>query len=107
MELYREAHLSAEPARPQAPPRLPQADADKGRHSRAGAPSGQGPQAAGGLSPAVPLAGTPAAPQWASDRRVGSVAVTTLKTRADFLRIRGGRRWTTPAFALEAKSRSD
>ncbi len=35
------------------------------------------------------------------------MAVTTLKTRAEFLRVRGGRRWSTPAFALEARARSD
>jgi ribonuclease P protein component len=35
------------------------------------------------------------------------VALSTLKTRAEFLRIRGGRRWSTPAFALETRSRPD
>ena len=31
--------------------------------------------------------------------------LTTLKRRADFLRVRGGLRWSTPALVLEAKSR--
>jgi ribonuclease P protein component len=35
------------------------------------------------------------------------VALSTLKTRAEFLRIRGGRRWSTPGFALETRSRPD
>jgi len=33
------------------------------------------------------------------------VELTTLKRRADFLRVRGGLRWSTPALVLEAKSR--
>jgi ribonuclease P protein component len=33
--------------------------------------------------------------------------VVTLKRRAEFLRIRKGARWATPAFVLEAKERSD
>jgi ribonuclease P protein component len=32
--------------------------------------------------------------------------VTTLKRRAEFLRVRKGARWATPAFVLEAKERS-
>jgi len=35
------------------------------------------------------------------------VAIPTLKTRAEFLRVRGGPRWSTPAFALEARSRPE
>jgi ribonuclease P protein component len=34
-------------------------------------------------------------------------AVQTLKRRADFLRVRGGRRWATPSLVVEAKSRCD
>ena len=33
------------------------------------------------------------------------MALSTLKTRAEFLRVRGGPRWSTPAFVLEARSR--
>ncbi|MGI9407489.1 MAG: ribonuclease P protein component [Hyphomicrobiaceae bacterium] len=32
--------------------------------------------------------------------------VTTLKRRAEFLRIRGGKRWACAAFVLEAKTRA-
>jgi len=35
------------------------------------------------------------------------VAVPTLKTRADFLRVKGGPRWSTPSFALEALARPE
>jgi ribonuclease P protein component len=33
------------------------------------------------------------------------LALSTLKKRAEFLRIRGGRRWSNSAFVLEARSR--
>jgi len=32
--------------------------------------------------------------------------LTTLKRRAEFLRVRGGLRWSTPALVVEAKPRS-
>jgi ribonuclease P protein component len=35
------------------------------------------------------------------------VALTTLKKRTEFLRVRGGPRWSTPAFVLEARSRPE
>jgi ribonuclease P protein component len=35
------------------------------------------------------------------------VRLVTLKRRADFLRVRGGLRWTTPGFVLEARSRAE
>jgi ribonuclease P protein component len=37
------------------------------------------------------------------------MAIATLKRRSEFLRIRGGRRWSTPAFVIEmrARGRSD
>ena len=38
--------------------------------------------------------------------KVATPGVTTLKKRAEFLRIRKGARWATPAFVLEAKVRS-
>jgi len=34
------------------------------------------------------------------------VPISTLKNRAEFLRVRSGRRWSTPSFALEARSRA-
>lgn len=33
--------------------------------------------------------------------------IPTLKTRAEFLRVKGGPRWGTPSFALEARPRPD
>jgi ribonuclease P protein component len=33
------------------------------------------------------------------------VALVTLKKRSEFLRVRGGRRWSSSAFVLEARSR--
>ncbi len=35
------------------------------------------------------------------------MALATLKTRAEFLRVKGGPRWSTPAFALEARPRPE
>jgi ribonuclease P protein component len=35
------------------------------------------------------------------------LALSTLKKRAEFLRIRGGRRWSNSAFVLEARSRTN
>lgn len=35
------------------------------------------------------------------------MALTTLKTRADFQRVRGGQRWSTPSFLLEARLRPE
>jgi ribonuclease P protein component len=34
------------------------------------------------------------------------VDLSTLKKRAEFLRVRGGPRWSTPAFVLEARART-
>ncbi len=33
------------------------------------------------------------------------MAIATLKRRSEFLRIRGGRRWSTPAFVIEMRAR--
>lgn len=33
--------------------------------------------------------------------------IPTLKTRAEFLRVKGGPRWGTPSFALEARMRPE
>ena len=35
------------------------------------------------------------------------MALSTLKKRAEFLQVRGGRRWSTPSFVLEARSRCE
>jgi ribonuclease P protein component len=35
------------------------------------------------------------------------VAPATLKKRTEFLRVKGGPRWSTPGFALETRSRQD
>lgn len=35
------------------------------------------------------------------------MALTTLKKRSEFLRVRGGRRWSSHAFVLEARSRPE
>jgi ribonuclease P protein component len=40
-------------------------------------------------------------------REPRAVTLTTLKKRSEFLRVRGGRRWSGHAFVLEARSRSD
>jgi ribonuclease P protein component len=34
------------------------------------------------------------------------MAIATLKRRAEFLRLRGGRRWSTPAFVIEMRPRA-
>jgi ribonuclease P protein component len=39
--------------------------------------------------------------------RMQQMAIATLKRRAEFLRIRGGRRWSSPAFAIEMKARDE
>ncbi|MEO8650660.1 MAG: ribonuclease P protein component [Hyphomicrobiaceae bacterium] len=33
------------------------------------------------------------------------MAIATLKRRSEFLRLRGGRRWSSPAFVIEMKAR--
>jgi ribonuclease P protein component len=35
------------------------------------------------------------------------VAPATIKKRAEFLRVKGGPRWSTPAFVLETRTRSE
>lgn len=36
-----------------------------------------------------------------------ALALETLKKRTEFLRVKGGRRWATPAFVLETRPRPD
>lgn len=37
--------------------------------------------------------------------RMQQMAIATLKRRSEFLRIRGGRRWSSPAFVIEMRAR--
>lgn len=101
-----ETHLSAKPACPQAPPRLPQAHAYRGRNQGSCAPAREGAQAPFGVSiwrpRAVELQVVGGAE---ADFRVGPLTLITLKKRAEFLRVRGGARWASPSFVLEAKPR--
>ena len=39
--------------------------------------------------------------------RMQQMAIATLKRRAEFLRLRGGRRWSSPAFAIEMRPREE
>lgn len=96
----REAHLSAEPARPQTPSWLPRPHADQGRPAGSRTPPREGPQTPVGLTvldrhpPCVRRGGT-------------AVQLSTLKKRPEFQRVRGGGRCSTPAFVLEGKVRAD
>ena len=103
-ELQRETHLSAKPSRAQTPPRFPQAIADQGRPQGAHPAPRQGPQAVVGLTAATGAAGkiAPAA----SLPKGAVVRLVMLERRSEFLRVRGGRRWTGPAFILEARAQT-
>lgn len=96
----RETHISAEPLGPQAPPRFSQADADERWPPGPGTSSRQGPQAPVSLT--SPCAGPESGSRSALNLLV---TVETLKKRSEFLRIRGGARWATSSFVLEAKPR--
>jgi ribonuclease P protein component len=76
-----EAHLSAEPARPRPPSRLPCADGDRRRPQGDRRPPRAGPQA--------------------------PVRLTTLSRRADFVAANQGRRVPTPGFVLLVRPRGD
>jgi ribonuclease P protein component len=90
----READVSAEQNRPQAPARLPRADGHHGGSSRPVAPSRQGPQAPFGLS-----AGSKSS---ASSTPI----VRTLRTRPEFLFVQKGRRVGRPTVTVEARRRA-
>jgi ribonuclease P protein component len=109
----RETDLSAEPARAQAAPRLPQADVNTGRCAGDRPPPGQGPQASfrlisdgSRLGPGRAQIETQDRPHL-EHRTVGmsGMRLRTLKTSAEFKRVRGGARWGTDAFLLEGKPR--
>jgi len=120
---YREADLSAEQARAQASARLPRPHGDPGRPQRHCAAARQGPQASIGLSRAEAAGPSRRDASDVARRRIWrflsrhslsrsfgdrtqQMAIATLKRRAEFLRIRGGRRWSGPAFVIEMQARS-
>ena len=78
--------------------------ADGRRPPGGGAAARQGPQAPVGVKPATDGCMATAQLQPARPR---ALRLATLKRRAEFLRIRKGARWATPAFVLEAKRRVD
>ena len=101
METGRETDLPAQQARAQAPPRFPQAHAYARRTPGGGTATGKRPQAAVGVSATASHPAEVMAKATAGSRS----RLVTLKTRAEFQRIRKGARWATPAFVLEAKER--
>ncbi len=103
METGRETDLPAQQARAQAPPRFPQAHAYGRRTPGGGTAPGKGPQASVGVSGA----GSRVAKAMAKATAGSLSRLVTLKTRAEFQRIRKGARWATPAFVLEAKERGN
>jgi ribonuclease P protein component len=94
----REAHLPAQQARSQASARFPRAHGDRRRPPGAGGAAGKGAQTAVGLSPvAAPVLGT--APD-------SPVRLTTLKTRAEFVRVAASRqKAVTPGLILQMAMR--
>lgn len=91
-EDHDEAHFPAQPARPQAPPRLPRADSHRRRPQRAARPPRSRPQEVVGLTAA---AGLPApAPE--------KQPIVVLTRRADFLAANRGLRIARPGFVLLA-----
>lgn len=101
-----ETDLSAEPARAQAAARVPQAHGNTGWRARDRPPASQGAQA--------PLCLTLGCQQGRRRRQHAPFAcpsetmrIATLKRRAEFVRIRGGARWSTGSLVLETKPRAD
>lgn len=114
--LRREKDLSAEPARSQTPPWLPQTHVDGRWRAGAGASPRQGPQAAFGLEagrrPSPRVARRAAADDRtgaAGARRRGAcgraMTINTLKRSAQFKRVRGGARYAGPLFIIEGRRR--
>src|SRR4029077_4933118 len=87
----REAPLSTPEARPQAASRLSRADGDQRRPSRAGTAPRQRAEAPVGV-----IAGTLA---------LAVTAIGRLKSRAEFLHVRGGKRDAAPSLILQARQR--
>src|SRR5690349_8298373 len=88
----REEDLSTEPARAQASPWVPQADVDSGRGSRYRAASGQGPQAAVGLSPIGLESRIRSGNGVSAGQTAAPMKIVTLKRPSDVKRVRGGLR---------------
>jgi ribonuclease P protein component len=98
----REAHLSAQQTRSQAPPWVPGTDGDGGRPPGSGSATRQGPQAFVGLSFGLKR------PVGAKSVRTAVIGLRfeTLKSRADFLRIAAARRSAAgPTLVLQAARR--
>ena len=91
-ETPREAHLSTLEARPQAASRLSRADGDQRRPSRAGTAPRQRAEAPVGVIAGGMLA-------------LPVTAIGRLKTRAEFLHVRGGKRDAAPSLILQARQR--
>lgn len=87
-----ETHLSAEPSRAQAPPRISCAHGNQGRPQSARAPSRARPQEAVGLT--ISASSSSTCPPVA-------LVVDRLRKRADFLRAARGLRSITPGATLE------
>lgn len=97
----RETHVSAEPPCSQAPSRLSQAHADHRWSKGYCSPPIQRPQAPVGLTP-----GQGSCSHILSRAEAVIPILPTLKARAEFLAVRGGRRSSTPAFLIEMRERS-
>ena len=96
-ETRREAYLSAEQDRSQAAPWFPQAHGNGWRPQDSCAPAREGPQSPVGMRPVTD--GCMATAQ-VQPPRPPSARIATLKRRAEFLRIRKGARFATPASCL-------
>ena len=85
-----EAHLPTIEARPQAAPRLSRAHGDGRRPEGARTAPSQGAQASVGLG----------------RQRLPVTAIGRLKTRAEFLHVKGGARFAAPSLVLQARRRA-
>lgn len=91
-EKVRETHLSTLAARPQTAPWFPRAHGHQGWPQGHRAAQGQGPQAL------VSLGGT--------SRLTPVTAIGRLKTRSEFVFVKGGTRFATPSLVLQARRRT-
>jgi ribonuclease P protein component len=96
---FREAHLPAEPARPQAPAWLSRTNGDGRREAGAGAQACEGAQTSLGLNTSVVRARSPVA---------SGGTLVGLKRRAEFLRVAAaGGKAATPGLVLQAAPRHE
>ncbi len=93
----REAHISAEPARPEAPSWLPRSHVDQGWSARIGPPPLEGPQA--------PVRLTGRSGDFRARGEEVPVRISTLKKRSEFQRVRGGGRYSCHTLVVEGKAR--